>query len=335
MIETKNQLRRSDCSLKEVAHLNCSQNMYGIILAAGNGKRMAEYIKHFYGTDLPKQYVAFTGKRSMVQHTLKRAGKMIPKERILLVIDSNHQEIIKEQFNDHPGKNVICQPINRETAPGILLPLSYIYKIEPRSSVAIFPSDHFILEEDRFMEYIGFAQKVIDQFPDKIILLGVQADYPEEEYGWIQPGERILEQSGFEVNRVERFYEKPNRILAQTYFNQGHLWNTLIMVTRCSTLWNLAKESLPGIHEHFEKIRAAIGTFAEEEMIFQEYEKMERATISHDVLEKYPDRLLVLKVKDVFWNDWGNGMRVLETLNRIGKTANIIVSIAPNQKNTH
>lgn len=297
--------------------------LYGIVLAAGNGKRMVEHIKQYYGTDHPKQYVDFMGGGSMIQQTLRRAEQLIPKERLLIVADPKHQEIIKEQLNDRPERTVIYQPVNRETAPGILLPLSFIFKRDPESTVAIFPSDHFILEEDRFMEHIRLARKVTRQFPDKIVLLGIQPDAAEEEYGWIQPGERIFGYTGFELSQVERFHEKPDRLSAQNFFKQGYLWNTLVMVTRCSTLWGLVREALPDIYGRFKKIIAAIGTKAEEKVILQEYDEMEKATISHDVLEKFPSRLLVINVKDVLWKDWGNGSRVVETLRKIGKAPNI------------
>jgi mannose-1-phosphate guanylyltransferase len=131
---------------------------------------------------------------------------------------------------------------------------------------------------------------------------------------------------------VVRFHEKPDRISAQNFFKQGYLWNTLVMVTRCSTLWDLAKEALPDIHGCFEKIIAAIGTAEEEKVILQEYEEMEKATISHDVLEKFPSRLLVINMKDVLWNDWGNGPRVMETLKKIGKAPSISEGMAKEEK---
>ena len=49
------------------------------------------------------------------------------------------------------------QPANKETGPGILLPLMFIYKRCPHAIVAVFPSDHFVLEEDRFMNHVKLA----------------------------------------------------------------------------------------------------------------------------------------------------------------------------------
>jgi mannose-1-phosphate guanylyltransferase len=292
-------------------------DLHGIVLAAGSGNRMRAYIQDRYGTTHPKQFVAFTGKRTMIQHTLVRAEKLIDRDKLFVVVDPIHQKIFQEQLRDRPPGTMIFQPINRETAPGILLPLSYIYKKHPDCTVAIFPSDYFILEEDLFMEHIEFASKAIQSYPDKVILLGVQPDAPETEYGWIQAGDKISAAGGFEINRVEHFHEKPDCAGAQTFFREGFLWNTLVLVSRCATLWELIKDALPNLHQRFGRIIQAIGEPEEKDVIFREYKEMEQATISHHVLEKYPSRLLVIHVRNVLWNDWGTGNRVLDTLKKI------------------
>jgi mannose-1-phosphate guanylyltransferase len=296
---------------------------YAIVLAAGNGKRMQHFIHHYYGSSRPKQFIAFTGRRSMLQHTIHRIEKLISKEKILVVADPDHREEVRTQLCDRPPDTLIYQPINRETAPGVLLPLAHVYNRDPEATVSIFPSDHFILEEDRFMKYVRFAQSVIERLPDRMILLGVQPDGPEVDYGWIEPGERVTGFDGgseaIEVKRVSRFLEKPDPTSALQFFRTGYLWNTLIMVTKCKTLWKLAKRYLPGVANRFDRIRRVIGTPAEQQFIAQEYQRMEPANISHTLLEKDASPLLVIHVKDVFWSDWGNGARVLQTLHKIGR----------------
>jgi len=292
---------------------------YGIVLAAGNGRRMAAYIKENFGVDHPKQYVALTGIRSLIRETLDRVETLIPRENILVVVDPSHEQAILEQLGDRPEESLIYQPLNRETAPGVLLPLSYIYKLDPESIVVIFPSDHYIREEDHFMEYIIFARRLAYRMPDKVILLGIEPDAPEAEYGWIQPGEQIFEKNGMEISRVSRFVEKPDPDSAQLFYEQGYLWNSLVVVCRCSTLWNLMRRALPDIHPRFENILAAIGTPDEESVILNEYGTMLSANLSHDVLERFPSRLLVAHVKNILWNDLGNGKRVTELIRKISK----------------
>src|SRR5262245_47055407 len=62
----------------------------GIILAAGEGKRLQPFIERLRGDSIPKQYVNIIGKRSMLEHTLCRARKLIPSERLFTVVSENH-----------------------------------------------------------------------------------------------------------------------------------------------------------------------------------------------------------------------------------------------------
>jgi mannose-1-phosphate guanylyltransferase len=49
--------------------------------------------------------------------------------------------------------------------------------------VVVFPSDHFILEEDLFMAYVDQAFRVVEQDPAKVVLLGINPSEAEPEYG--------------------------------------------------------------------------------------------------------------------------------------------------------
>ncbi|MBI1824243.1 MAG: NTP transferase domain-containing protein [Nitrospirae bacterium] len=309
-------------SLPEISPSKKLTDTYGIVLAGGSGRRMEEFILQYYGCRNPKQYVDFTGEGTMIQQTLRRTQTLIPQNNILVVADPKHESLVENQLRGHPSDRVIFQPSNRETAPGVLLPLAHIYKDNPDSTVAIFPADHFVLEEDLFMDHVRLAAKAVEQLPEQIILLGIHPDAPETEYGWIQPGKRVLNVEGMEISQVNVFLEKPEPEIARHLYRKGYLWNTLIIVARCSTLWNLTLEALPGMRPSFEAILKGIGTFQEKEIIHREYETMGKATISHSVFEKYSSRLHVAKVNRVFWSDWGNGPRVLATLDKIGRPAN-------------
>ncbi|MDC4225334.1 MAG: NTP transferase domain-containing protein [Candidatus Manganitrophus sp.] len=62
-------------------------NLWAVVLAAGEGTRMNQFIRSSYGLCSPKQYIAFTGKRSMLQHTLDRVAQLIPPERTRIVVN--------------------------------------------------------------------------------------------------------------------------------------------------------------------------------------------------------------------------------------------------------
>jgi mannose-1-phosphate guanylyltransferase len=108
---------------------------------------------------LPKQYLNFIGKRSMLEHTLERAEKLIPAPNILTVIAREHLKFaeVRRQIAARPQECIIVQPENKDTGPGILLPLMHLHKRNPAAVVTIFPSDHFILEERVFMQHVEQA----------------------------------------------------------------------------------------------------------------------------------------------------------------------------------
>lgn len=293
--------------------------LWGIVLAAGEGNRMSQFIWNGYQLSTPKQYMAFIGRRSMLQHTLHRAEKLIPPERTLIVVNPSHIREIKTQLCGRPENTLIFQPYNRETAPGVFLPLAYILKSDPEARVAIFPSDHFIQEEDRFMGYVELANRVVQRLPDEIVLLGIQPEGLEVEYGWIEPTESIHAEFGSDVRRVERFLEKPDPESAMQLFKKKCLWNTFVTVTRAKTLIEAAGKHLPHISSRFERILAGIGTYRELSIIEREYRDMETVTLSRGIFEKNLANIAVVGVRNVLWSDWGSADRVLATLKRIGK----------------
>jgi mannose-1-phosphate guanylyltransferase len=120
--------------------------LYGLVLAGGEGRRLKSYIKRLRGDSLPKQYVKFTSAHSMLEHTYRRAEKLIPRERLFTIVNQahmKHQAVVDQLGGREPG-TVIVQPENRDTGPGLLLPLMHIYKRYANAIVAVFPSDQFI-----------------------------------------------------------------------------------------------------------------------------------------------------------------------------------------------
>jgi mannose-1-phosphate guanylyltransferase len=113
----------------------------GLVLAGGEGRRLQSYVQQLRGEELPKQYVNFIGRRSMLEHTFHRVEQLIPAGRILTVVSRPHlaHAEVRRQLAARPRETLIVQPVNKETAPGILLPLMFIYKAVLRRSLRFFP----------------------------------------------------------------------------------------------------------------------------------------------------------------------------------------------------
>ena len=178
------------------------QNLWGIVLAAGEGTRVRKFLKQQCGGRGIKQFSAVIGHRSMLEHTLARVERLIPRERILVIVSVDHREEVAAQLAHWPAVNVTFQPENRDTAPGILLPLASICQRAPFATVAIFPSDHFILDEARFMDSVWTAVSDTQRFSRDLTLLGMTPTDVEEGYGWIEPGNK---EDGRATHAVRRF----------------------------------------------------------------------------------------------------------------------------------
>ncbi|MBI3611224.1 MAG: NTP transferase domain-containing protein [Nitrospirae bacterium] len=297
-----------------------SQVRCGIVLAAGEGKRLQAYIQRLRGKDLPKQFVNFIGTRSMLEHTFHRAERLIPSDRLFTVVDRDHLKHpeVGRQLSGCPRENVILQPQNKETGPGIFLPLMHLHKHYPESVVVVFPSDHFILEEDLFMDHVDRACRTVEREPSRLILLGMEPSDPEPEYGYILPIVETNVSARWGVRKVSRFVEKPELHAARELFYKGGLWNTMVMVFKAGTLLELTRKVAPILHRSFQRIRNAVGTPAETEVTEKVYRNMEPVNFSKGLLEafsvQYASCLGVLPVRGVFWSDWGSEQRIKNIL---------------------
>jgi mannose-1-phosphate guanylyltransferase len=209
------------------------RQLWGIVLAAGEGTRVREFLKQLCGGRGIKQFCAVLDSRSMLAHTLARVERLIPRERILVVVSQHHQAEVTQHLAHWPAENVIYQPANRDTAPGILLLLTYISQRDPLATVTVFPSDHFVVKEAPFLAAVGRAVAEVQHFPRQLVLLGARPDRAEGDYGWIEPAR----QEGRRDSRaVLRFLEKPSRAQAGELMARGALWNTFVFAARAPAL---------------------------------------------------------------------------------------------------
>ena len=217
-------------------------------------------------------------------------------------------------------RKFIVQPENRDTTAGILLPLVHIAKRDPTATVAIFPSDHFIADEIRFIDFVGRAVSETRRFPESFVLLGMMPDRVEDGYGWI-------EATSAENNRLTRavkhFWEKPSFFQAKTLWQQGALWNSFVCVTKCHTVWDMVRDAAPDVYLHFLRIYRAQGTPEAQQITRRIYSHLRAVNFSSGVCEPWATTLRVLPVPDIGWSDWGSVERIVATVEQLGKKAEL------------
>lgn len=295
-----------------------NSNLWGIVLAGGEGERLKGFIRERLGSDAPKQFCTFLGHRTMVEATLKRASLTIPHENLVLVgTEHQRQHLFRSLGNETPG-TILLQPRGCDTAPGILLPLLHILHRDPWATVVILPSDQFVRPGRKLMAAVSdAAAHLTHASSDSLVLLGAEATYPEPDYGWIQPGSEISATGSRKIHCIDGFVEKPTEARADRLMRGGGLWNTMVMVARAASLWHLVLDFAPDLAARFSRLESAIGTDREQDVMNRVYQTLPHANFSSMVLAHCPERLLVVPIRNVLWSDWGRGERILETLERI------------------
>jgi mannose-1-phosphate guanylyltransferase len=131
-----------------------------------------------------------------------------------MVLTRHHESFYAPLLAHVPPARLVVQPEGRGTAPAILYGLLRVAETAPLGAVALFPSDHYVSDDARFMAHVEAAFGAVQARPDLVILLGIEPDGPEVQYGWIEPGDRLLDWRGHPVDRVRQFWEKPARAIA-------------------------------------------------------------------------------------------------------------------------
>jgi hypothetical protein len=189
------------------------------IIAGGSGTRLWPLST----PEFPKQLLSLNGEKdSLLQLTYNRARKITSK--ILIVTENSHIHHVKKQLRDLPDSSFIVEPARKGTANCIVQALVHINKnYDHDEPIAFIHSDHYIRDNDGFVKTLKDAE-YISRKNKKIILIGVEPDFPSTGFGYIERGD-IVDAKGA-LYKVSSFKEKPDLNTALKYLKSGrYLWN--------------------------------------------------------------------------------------------------------------
>jgi mannose-1-phosphate guanylyltransferase len=296
--------------------------LWAIVLAAGEGRRLASVTKHLYGEEIPKQFAALGGgDETLLQQTMDRIGRVVPPHRTVVVVAADRLGLAESQLASYAGVQIVAQPKNIGTGPGLMLPLSLIKAQCPEATVVVTPSDHYVPGTNQFVTALHRAVDVTRHAPAGIALLGADAERPVTDLGWIVP-KNVGDVSAAQddetpvVDLVDRFVEKPVMAVAKELFQQGGLWNTLVLVGSVESFWNQARRRMPRQTSLFNQYVATMQLNSghpnaqANDLLTLLYESMPPADLSRAILQKARG-LAVIRLKQSGWCDCGTPERLL------------------------
>jgi len=276
-----------------------------VVLAAGEGKRVRSHLRTADGKQAPKQFCTVWDGESLLRRTLGRASRLVPEDRIVIVVARQHRCWWESELADLPPENIIVQPENRGTAVGLLLPFVDILRRDPLADVLVLPSDHHVERESCFIEAMGEARHLARLDGSRAVLLGIRPSEADPGYGWILPGDPLRAGKGHEV---AAFVEKPETGVAESIMRRGGLLNTLVLAAKAGALLRLYRHAVPWLIDAFSAVpgpHSGGGTELDEI-----YSCLPGCDFSKEVLERCCHLISVLPVAGCGWSDLGTPDRL-------------------------
>lgn len=290
-------------------------NFHPVILAGGRGTRFWPLSRQRRA----KQLLALDGEQTMIQQTVARLLPLASPARFWVISNKHLRREITRQLPRLSPKQILAEPVGRNTAPAIGLAAFILMNTDPDAVIGLFPSDHVIRDAKRYREVLKHGIEIAAA-GENIVVLGILPTRAETGYGYIEAG------SPFEgaARRVRRFTEKPDAAHAVEFVKAGnYFWNSGMFLWSARTLTNALLEHLPKTALLLQQIAAEFGTRKFAATFVRLYPKCENISVDYAVLEPRSSRgeqnsKIICLPADFGWNDLGSWTALHE--HHVGKS---------------
>ncbi len=240
----------------------------------------------------PKQLLALTGDRTLLQMSFDRIRSIVPPERVYVVTSAAIADAVRAQLPEVARDNILAEPERKDTAAAIAWAALVIEAAVPGAVMAVLTSDHIISPTAAFTDALVRAADGA-RASGALYTFGIVPTYPATGFGYLQ-----LAGTG-DDERLVRFVEKPPRDVAEDFVARGtFLWNSGMFVWRVDSILVELKRSLPA---HVDALAPAVRG---EVPLVQAFARLHKTSIDFGVMEKARD---VRCVRAVFqWSDVGS-----------------------------
>jgi mannose-1-phosphate guanylyltransferase len=285
-----------------------NQHHYGLILAGGRGTRFWPRSRKRSS----KQVLNVMGERSLIQSTVDRLTPLIPAERLWVLTNEHLRDIIIRQLPEVPRRQILAEPMQRNTAPAIGLAAQILHSLDPDAVMGVFPSDHVVGKVPQYRAVIRAAFKAAAG--RHLVVVGIQPRWPETGYGYIE-FPRDCAAGGLAALAVRGFHEKPALARAKRYLKAGNFfWNSGMFFWRADVLLDRLRQHLPRTATVLASL-PRFGSRAFAARLKQAFPLCDNISIDYAVLERAAG-VQGIAAADFGWNDVGSWNAVYELLER-------------------
>lgn len=286
-----------------------------LIMAGGRGERFWPKSRK----NMPKQFLSLTDDgKTMIQLTVERISSVVDMEDIYIATNKDYKELVRSQLPGIPEKNILCEPVGRNTAPCIGLGAVHMAKKYDDAIMLVLPSDHLIKFNKMFLSVLKDSCDIAEK-DRNLVTIGITPAYAETGYGYIKFDSHVMEGRAY---KVDRFVEKPSLEVAKEYLEtEEYLWNSGMFVWKLSSILYNLERFMPETFAGLKRIQASIGTPEEEEVLHKEFAQFQSQSIDYGIMEKAEN---IYTVPGTFgWDDVGSWLAV-ERIRKSNEMGNVV-----------
>ena len=273
-----------------------------VIMAGGAGTRFWPLSTE----ERPKQFIALTGDRTLLQMSYDRIASEVGAEKVLVLTNAAYVELVAEQLPELPRENIIGEPCRRDTAGAGALAALLVEDRFGSVPMIVLTADHVVGPLEEF--HLALSEAVERCGGGTLYTLGIRPTYPATQFGYLEMDQEI---DGGDLPHfaLARFKEKPDRATAVDFLQIGRFyWNSGMFVWQTDDIVAEFREHLP---EHLEILRPVIQKVGTPEFA-EAFARLQPISVDFAILEKAG--CIQAVIPRIEWDDVGGWRAVSDYL---------------------
>lgn len=289
--------------------------MIPVIISGGAGSRLWPVSRQ---SD-PKPFLKLSDGKSLLQNTFSRSLNL--GQAISSVITVTNEKLHFRMQNEYQQVNdagvacdFILEPFGRNTAPAVLAAVLFAKEhYDSEEILLILPADHLIGNLNSFAKAVADAVAMAND--GYLVTFGINPEYPETGYGYIEANKEQAIGNGY---AVKRFVEKPNLELATEYIESGNYqWNSGMFCGQVKTFLEEFQLHSPNVVKQVENCLAIseLSNLQKNKIIHLEpktFIQAENISVDYALFEKTSKAAVI--PCSIGWSDIGSWLSIAQTL---------------------